>query len=296
MAHIPVLLNETLEYLNTQPGDTIIDCTIGGGGHAEALLEQSGPNGTLLGIDASKKAIAYLQEELKKYQKRIILAHGNFRNIKQIAYDHSVSSARGILMDLGLSSDELADPGQGFSFRVEGPLDMRFGSEGVTAAELVNSATEEELIRIIARYGEERYARRIAIAIVVARRKIRFETTTQLVDVIVGSVPKGYERGRIHPATRTFQALRIATNDELGALEAALPQAVELLEEGGRLVVISFHSLEDRIVKRFFRKHAGDTLRVLTKKPIQASEEETRANPRARSAKLRVAEKIHTHE
>lgn len=292
MPHAPVLLDETIRALNPQPGDTFIDCTIGGGGHARAILERTAPNGKLLGLDASEKAIQNLKPIAKQYGTRMILAPGNFRNLKQIAYGHAIHTTRSVLLDLGLSSDELADPSRGLSFQIAGPLDMRLGKTAVTAADIVNGSSEVELADIIRQYGEERYAGRIARAIIIARRKERLDTTPWLARVIQEAVPHSYERGRIHPATRTFQALRIVVNDELGALREALPQAVELLERYGRLAVISFHSLEDRIVKRFFREQAGKTLRVLTKKPIMAGKEEVARNPRARSAKLRVAEKI----
>lgn len=292
MPHVPVLLGEVLKLFNPQPGDTFIDCTFGAGGHAGALLEETAPNGIVLGIDANARAIKAAQKEFAHHGNRLVLRQGNFKNLTAIAYDVAISQCAGILMDLGISSEELADPTTGLSFQIEGPLDMRFSRDGLTAAEIVNGWTSAELTRIIRQYGEERYAAQIVRTILKARRGKRIATTTELADIIVRAVPRGYERGRIHPATRTFQALRIAVNDELGNLEAALPQAVELLKKGGRLVVISFHSLEDRIVKRFFRKEAGQTLRILTKRPVQAGEEEVRRNPRARSAKLRAAEKL----
>lgn len=290
--HVPVLPKEVLLALDPKSGEPFIDATIGGGGHAASILNQTAPNGKLLGIDLSAEAIERLQKEFAAYGDRVVLVQGNFREIDSIVTKTGFSKSKGILMDLGFSSDELANPKLGLSFQVEGPLDMRFGSQELTAAEIVNSWPEDELVRIIQMYGEERYARPIARAIVKARKQKRILTTLQLVSVVAGAVPRGYERGRINPATRTFQALRIATNDELGNLEAVLPQAVGILPTGGRLAVISFHSLEDRIVKRFFREEAGRTLRILTKRPIQAGEEEIRRNPRARSAKLRVAEKI----
>lgn len=256
------------------------------------ILERTAPNGRLLGIDLSEIAISNLKSDLSSFGKRLVMAKGNFKDIKKLVYDAAMDKPRGILMDLGFSSNELSDPRLGLSFQLKGPLDMRLGGEGITAAEIINSSKEAELTRIISSYGEERFASRIAKAIVIARKKKRIITTTELVDVIVGAVSKNYERGRIHPATRTFQALRIAVNDELENLSSALPQALELLPTGGRLVIISFHSLEDRIVKRFFREQSGNSVRILTKKPIQAGEEEVRRNPRARSAKLRAVEKI----
>lgn len=292
MIHIPVLREEVLELLNPQSGGKFIDATIGAGGHAVALLLRTAPDGNMLGIDASPKAIEVLKKELQSFGDRIILAQGNFRELSKIAYAHAMDQCDGILMDLGVSSEELGDPSLGISFQIKGPLDMRISREGETAAEIVNTYPENDLAQLIRKYGEERYARYIAAAIVRARRHARIFTTDALVGVILNAVPHDYEGGRIHPATRTFQALRIAVNNELGALEAALPQAVELLRSGGRIAVISFHSLEDRIVKRFFRDNAGTKLRVITKRPIQAGEEELARNARARSAKLRVAEKI----
>lgn len=293
MSHIPVLLREVINFFNPEPGQDFIDCTIGSAGHARRILEGTAPDGRLLGIDLSEAAIERLSKELVTYGDRVILVRDSFRNIKDIAYAHAMDKSHGILLDLGLSSEELSSPELGLSFQVMGPLDMRLSGEGKTAADLINSVSERELISLIRKYGEERFASQIAKAIVQARRKDRILTTTALVGLILEAVPSDYEGGRIHPATRTFQALRIAVNDELGALEAALPQAVELLESGGRLAVISFHSLEDRIVKRFFREESRQgRLRILTKRPVQAGEEEVAKNPRARSAKLRVAEKI----
>jgi len=292
MIHIPVLLEKVLEALNPQSGELFIDATIGAGGHTRAFLEKTAPDGKVLGIDASPKAIDHLKKELQSFGNRLFLAQGNFRELKKIAYDNAMDQCDGILLDLGFSSDELDDPSLGISFRVNGPLDMRFSGEGETAAEIVNTYPVADLMAIIRKYGQERYARPIAEAIVRSRKHARIFTTQALVKVIADAVPAGYERGRIHPATRTFQALRITVNDELGSLETVLPQAVEVLRSGGKLAVISFHSLEDRIVKRFFRDNAGTKLRVMTKRPIQAGEEELARNPRARSAKLRVAEKI----
>lgn len=292
MPHLPVLLDEVLGLLDPKPGEDFIDCTIGGGGHAREILDRTEPNGRLLGIDLSGEAIQRLKKEFASYGNRLILTQGNFRNLKTIAYAHKFLKPAGILMDLGISSEEFANAKLGLSFQIPGPLDMRLGGEGITAAEIVNSWREAELARLIRHFGEERYIIQIARAILDARKKKRILGTIELADIIRAAVPKNYEHGRIHPATRTFQALRIAVNNELENLEVALPQAVELLESGGRLAVISFHSLEDRIVKRFFREEAGRTLRILTKRPVQAGEEEVLRNPRARSAKLRAALKL----
>ncbi len=302
--HIPVLYEEVLEYLAPHPGGRYIDATVGGGGHAEGILERSSPDGRLLGIDRDPAALKVAEERLARFGDRVVLIRGSFRHLGAAAEESTFTSVDGILFDLGYSSFQVEDPQRGFSFHAEGPLDMRFGPDtAVTAADLVNTLSEEELADLIFRYGEERQARRIARAIV-RHRPIR--TARELGELIERTV--GRRGRRIHPATRTFQALRIAVNDELGALEEALPQAVGLLKPGGRLVVISFHSLEDRLVKRFFKQEATDclcpphvlvcqcghraSLRILTKKPVTPSPEEVQRNPRARSAKLRAAERL----
>jgi len=295
--HIPVLLNEVLAWLSRQPDGVYIDGTLGGGGHAEAILQASSPTGRLLGLDADPAALARVFRRLRPFGDRVILAQRNFRHLAAIAEMAGISAVDGILLDLGLSSFQLA-AGRGFSFQSDALLDMRFDpKQPTTAADLVNQLPENELADLIYRYGEERRSRRIARAIVGARPIQRADELAQVVLNAVGRSPKQ----RIHPATRTFQALRIAVNDELGALEAVLPQAVRLLKPGGRLVVISFHSLEDRIVKWFFRREAGrdhdmpistpPRLRILTKKPVVATAAETALNPRSRSAKLRAAER-----
>lgn len=286
------MAEEVLHWLAPRAGQLFIDGTIGGGGHARTLLDATAPDGRLLGIDCSVSAIDRLSKQMKEYGNRLTLACGNFRDLKTIAKTNDFESINGILLDLGFSSDELLDPTLGLSFQTNGPLDMRLGGDGATAADIVNGSTEDELVEIIRDFGEERFARPIAHAIVKERRRSRFETTFDLVRVVTDAVPRGYERGRINPATRTFQALRIAVNEELSSLANVLPQAVDLLASGGRLAVISFHSLEDRIVKRFLREHDGTDVRVLTKRPILADEEEVRKNSRSRSAKLRVAERI----
>jgi 16S rRNA (cytosine1402-N4)-methyltransferase len=302
-AHTPVLLEEVVEALAIRPSGWYVDCTVGLGGHSRAILEASGPGGRLLGLDADARSLELARQRLADFGERAVLVHANFRDLEHVARDHGVDAANGIVMDLGLSSWQLADSARGFSFHDEGGLDMRFDpSEGVSAADLVNALGEDELAALIWRYGEEPKARPIARAIVRARP---IATAGQLAEVIARAAGR---RGRIHPATRTFQALRIAANRELDSLEAALPQAVRLLAPGGRLAVISFHSLEDRIVKTFFRNESRDcicppgipqcvcghraTLRTITKKPITPGPREVNANPRARSAKLRVAERL----
>lgn len=296
--HVSVLPAEVLAGLQPGPGGHFIDGTLGGGGHAQALLEASAPGGRLLGIDADPAALAAAGARLAPFGERAMLAHGNFRAIGALARQHGFGQVDGILLDLGVSSHQLDTAERGFSFNADAPLDMRLDpSEGATAADLVNELPEAELADLIFRYGEERGSRRVARLIVEARRRHPIERTLELAEIVARAL--GGRHGKIHPATRTFQALRIAANRELESLEAALPQAVALLAPGGRLAVISFHSLEDRIVKLFFRAEsgygggAGDRLAIITKKPIEAGEAEARANPRSRSAKLRVAERTH---
>jgi 16S rRNA (cytosine1402-N4)-methyltransferase len=318
--HIPVLFQAVLAGLDVRPGGRYIDATVGGGGHAAGILEASSPDGCLLGLDRDPAAVEVAHGRLASYAglcrerdltesadalagRRVVLVHGSFSRLAEIARAYRFVPADGILFDLGISSLQLADPTRGFAFMGDGPLDMRFDpTEGeCTAAGLINRLSLEELTALLYRYGEEKQARHIAEAIIAARP---LHTTKKLVAVIEQAVGG---RRRIHPATRTFQALRIAVNDELAALEAVLPQAVEILAPGGRLVVISFHSLEDRLVKRFLRRESRDcvcppevpvcicdhraTLQLVTRKPIRPTAEEIAANPRARSARLRVAER-----
>lgn len=289
--------------MQIKPGGRYIDGTLGGGGHAMGILEKSSPAGRLLGIDADPTAIAISMERLAEYGPRITLVNANFSRLVEIASQYGFRPADGILLDLGLSSLQLASVERGFSFQLEGPLDMRFNPcQGKPASELVNGLSASELADVLYRYGEERRSRRIAQAIVAARP---IHTTRQLAEVVAEAVGR---RGKIHPATKTFQALRIAVNDELSALREALPQAVELLAPQGRLVVISYHSLEDRLVKQFYRQESQDcicppevpvcrcdhraTLEITTKKPITPSELELKANPRCRSARLRIAARL----
>ncbi|MGC9335744.1 MAG: 16S rRNA (cytosine(1402)-N(4))-methyltransferase RsmH [Anaerolineae bacterium] len=300
--HVPVLLTEVLAGLAVQPGGFYIDATLGAGGHAAGILRASAPDGRLLGLDADPEAVSFARQRLRAFGERATLGVGNFRHLSIVAARQGLTQVDGILMDLGLSSRQLADAERGFSFSQEGPLDMRMDpSSGPTAAELVNSLGETELAEILWKYGEERYSRRIARAIV-ARRPVT--TTGHLADLVAQTIG---HREKIHPATRTFQALRIAVNDELTALAEALPQARDLLRPGGRLAVIAFHSLEDRLVKRFYQRESRDcvcppeapfcvcghqaTLEVITRKPIRPSDAEVAENPRSRSARLRVAER-----
>ncbi len=306
------MLSEVLKFLQPEPGGNYIDGTVGGGGHTEAILEQSAPDGRVLGIDADIQALARVRERLSRWVSdgRLVLVHGNFAELARIVHEASFVSIQGVLLDLGFSSDQMDDPERGFSFSADSPLDMRLDqSQPVTAADLVNSASEQELADILWRYADERRARQIARRIVQERARSPITRTAQLAALAAAGVP--YKRGTIHPATRTFQALRIAVNHELERLEAALPQILEVLKqggEGGRMVIISFHSLEDRLVKEFMRREATDclcpphvpvcvcghkaSLRLLTPKPITPTAQEIMTNPRARSAKLRAAETI----
>jgi 16S rRNA (cytosine1402-N4)-methyltransferase len=289
--HIPVLLEETIEALNVQPGGRYIDCTIGPGGHAAAILENSSPGGQLLGIDADPRAIKMAKARLNDYGESVLLVNQNFANIRSICLKHGFLPVHGILFDLGLSSVQLERNNRGFSFSHDSMLDMRLSPrQDITAEVIINSSPENQLAEIIRDYGEERYSQRIARRIV---RQRPITTSLQLAQTVEEAV--GGRRGRIHPATRTFQALRIAVNQELENLKSALEQAVDLLGFNGRLVVISYHSLEDRIVKQFMLKRAsGDDARLslINKKVITSSPAEVHYNPRSRSAKLRAAERI----
>jgi 16S rRNA (cytosine1402-N4)-methyltransferase len=296
--HTPVLLAEVLNGLAPRSGGRYLDGTLGGGGHAAAVLEASAPNGQLLGIDADPAALAAAGARLASFGERVTLAHGNFRDLGRLAREHSFDQIDGVVLDLGVSSHQLDTAERGFSFAADAPLDMRLDpTSGATAADLVNDLPESELADLIFRYGEERGSRRVARFIAEARRKQPIERTLELADLVARAL--GGRHGKIHPATRTFQALRIAVNRELESLETALPQATELLAPGGRIAIIAFHSLEDRIVKLFFRAESGyggseqpARLQIITKKPIEASAQEARTNPRSRSAKLRIAERV----
>ncbi|MDD4995573.1 MAG: 16S rRNA (cytosine(1402)-N(4))-methyltransferase RsmH [Patescibacteria group bacterium] len=292
LKHEPVLLEETIKFLDPRPNQNFVDGTVGDGGHASAILELTAPDGRLLGFDRDEGALRRAQHYLSKFGKRIKLVNDNYKNIRQYAAPDF--DARGILLDLGYSLVQIKSPERGFSFHEQGPLDMRFDTEqGITAAEIVNTYSEADLARIFLLYGEERYARPIARQIIRQRKKKLIETTLELVGVIEKSVPWKYLHSKLHFATRTFQALRIETNGELEGLEQALPDALSALGNHGRLAVITFHSLEDRIVKQFMRRQArAATVKLITKKPIKPSEREININPRSRSAKLRVCEKI----
>ena len=294
--HVPVLSREVVAWLVRQPGGTYLDCTVGQGGHAALILEQSSPDGILIGIDRDPDAIAATEERLACFAPRMHLGQGNFSALKQHLRSVGVSEVDGVIFDLGVSSAQLDRPERGLSFLSDGPLDMRMDQRaGRTAADLVAQLPERELAGLIYQYGEERYSRRIARSIVAARKVHPLRTTFDLASVISGSVPAAYRHGRIHCATRTFQALRIAVNQELDVIEGALRDAADVLAPGGRLCMIAFHSLEDRIAKQTIRSLSRGPeacLKVLTKKPYVPSEDERRNNPRARSAKLRVAERL----
>jgi len=308
--HIPVLLEETLVLLAPRPGGIYVDATVGGGGHAEAILERIAPGGRLIGLDRDAEALATAQQRLVRFGPAVVLVHANYTRLREVLRAQGVEAVDGIVMDLGISSLQLNDPARGFSFQTPGPLDMRMDrSQPQTAADLINRFPEDEVRRILREYGEERWAARIARAIVRARP---LHTTTDLADVVARAVPRRHWPRRIHPATRTFQALRIAVNHELDDLEQALPDVVEGLGDGGRLCVITFHSLEDRTAKHTFlclsreypsgpgpstRKIWTGTMpaprvRVLTRRPVVPSEEDIARNPRARSAKLRAVERV----
>lgn len=309
--HISVLLKEVISGLNLKPNQHCLDATIGGGGHAAAILKLTAPRGKLLGLDRDRTALLMAAENLAEFGERFIAVHDSYVNVRDHATElAAVQPLHAILLDLGLSSWQLDEPERGFSFRFDAPLDMRFDqTHGPTAADLLNSWPEEELRMIFREYGEERYSSRIAQAIVARRQDQPWRTTEELVDLIAEVVPAAVlHNQRIHPATRVFQALRIAVNQELVHLQRFLPMAVDLLAPGGRCAVIAFHSLEDRLVKQFFHRAARDCicppevpvcrcdhraiLKLVNKKPIIPSAAEIKKNPRGRSARLRIIEKI----
>ena len=292
--HIPVLQNEVLKYLDPKPNQNFIDATIGEGGHAISILERTSPNGKLLGIDWSPEIIENCKLKIQNVKKRITLVCDNFVNLKEIVKRERFLAVSGILFDLGMSSWHLEESGRGFSFLKNEPLDMRYSPQNpLTAEKIVNFWSEPDIEKILKEFGEEKFAKKIAQNLVEERKSVPIKTTFQLVKIIKKAVPLRYQRQRLHCATRTFQAIRIATNKELDNLEKVLPQTIEILPAGGKLIVISFHSLEDRIVKNFFREKAKENiLKIVTKKPVGPSPKETKINPRSRSSKLRAAVKI----
>jgi len=292
MEHFPVLLNESVSYLLSNNGKVYVDATVGLGGHAYELLKRN-PNIYLIGVDKDPYALERAQEKLKPFEGRFSLYQADYEHIDEVLREEGLKAVDGILMDLGVSMLQLKTPERGFSFNEEAPLDMRMNPEQkLTAYDVVNRYSEKELIRIIREFGEERFAPRVVRAIVKYRRKKPIETTLELAKIVEEAIPKGFYK-RIHPATKTFQAIRIEVNKELDHLKNTLLKVPNLLNPKGRIAVISFHSLEDRIVKHTFRHFEKEgTLKVLTKKPITPSEEELKQNPPSRSAKLRVAEKV----
>ena len=293
MDHIPVLTAEVLQYLDPKPDENMIDGTVGNGGHANLILEKTAPFGKLLGIDADAGQITNARHAAQKYNERIILIHDSYANLQEIVERVRLKPIDGILLDVGYSSWHVDSSQKGFSFQKNEPLDMRYGNGELTAAKIVNEWPERDLARMISEYGEEKFAKQIARAIVRQRKSKKLESTFDLVKVIEESVGAKYQKEKIHCATRTFQALRIAVNSELENLQKVLPQAVNLLASGGRLVVISFHSLEDRIVKNFFKEQEQyGIITILTNKPVVGAPEEIMQNPRSRSAKLRAVIKL----
>jgi 16S rRNA (cytosine1402-N4)-methyltransferase len=293
-AHISVMPSEVMHWLNVKPGAVIVDGTLGLGGHSILIAQALGPKGHLIGIDKDSFSLTEAKRRLASCSSRVDLLQGAFGDVKRFLAEVKVTGVDGILLDLGISSFQLDDDKRGFSFLKSGPLDMRMDqTQGPTAADLVNTLKEEELVKIIEEFGEDRLARRIAKGIVWRRAQEKIVMTDQLAQVVLRSLPASYQRGRIHPATRTFQALRIVVNKELERLKEALIDCFDVLNPQARLCVISFHSLEDRIVKHTFKEVAERELgHVLTKKPLLPSDEECKVNARSRSAKLRVIERL----
>jgi 16S rRNA (cytosine1402-N4)-methyltransferase len=307
--HTPVLLSETLEHLELKQGGVYIDGTLGGAGHSSEIIKRIIPGGLLLGIDQDMNAINAAKKRLEAYKDNIIIVHDNFRNIKAVARENGLEEVDGVLLDIGVSSHQLDENIRGFSYMHDGPLDMRMDTDrDFDASYIVNNSSELELTRILKDYGEEKWAARIAKFIIEERKNGTIDTTFKLVDIIKRAIPAAARREGGHPAKRTFQALRIAVNDELEVLEQAVKNAAEILKPGGRLVVITFHSLEDRIVKTAFNNMEKPCtcppklpvcvcgkeplLKVITKKPVTAGEEELETNTRSKSAKLRAAERV----
>ena len=291
--HFPVLLDEALDLLAPKGKRIIVDCTVGLGGHAEAMLGSAGSDATLIGIDLDESNLLKTKERLVRFGRRVRLFEADFADTDAVMAEAGVASADVILADLGMASTQIDDPSRGFSFQADGPLDMRYRRSGPTAADLVNTLGESELADLIYRNGQDRHSRRIARAIVRARSAERIERTMQLAQIVAGAVPRKSVRQKIHPATRTFQALRIAVNGELESLQRLLEKMPGLLSVGGRAAVVSFHSLEDRLVKRAFAAAAEAGMhRLLNKKPITAGDSEIQRNPRSRSAKIRAMERI----
>jgi len=294
--HTPVMLKEVLDYLNLRPGLTIVDATVGTGGHSLAILERIGCEGRLIGIDRDAESLDIARERLKDYSGNSEFVYGNFSDINNILKDLNVERIDGILFDLGISSFQLQNAERGFSFQSEGPLDMRLDrSSYISAYDLLNNLNEEEISNLLWTFGQERWHNRIAHILVKERERHPISTTLELSNIVINAIPDRYRRYhyRIHPATRTFQAVRIAVNRELESLEQALTKSIGLLRKTARISVISFHSLEDRVVKLTFRKFASlGLIRIITPKPLTPTQSEIEENPRSRSAKLRVAQRL----
>jgi 16S rRNA (cytosine1402-N4)-methyltransferase len=307
--HVSVFENEAVDGLAPNPGGIYVDCTLGGAGHSRSILEKTAPDGRLIAIDQDLTAIENAKIRLRAFAGRFVLVHSNFRHLKQIVQEHEATGVDGVLFDLGVSSPQLDEAERGFSYMQDAPLDMRMDrTEAFNAFDLVNQWSEQEIARVIFEYGEERWAKRIAEFIGHARKNGPIETTGQLVEIIKAAIPVGARREGPHPAKRTFQAIRIAVNDELNVFEQAVRDAIEVLKPGGRLSVITFHSLEDRIAKKVLQDAAKGCIcppelpvcqcnhesqvKILTRKPILPGKLELEENPRARSAKLRIAERL----
>lgn len=294
--HIPVMIREVQEALHLKKGGIFVDCTLGLGGHARSILNAIGPQGRLIAIDRDKESLQIAREQLREFSSQCEFVHADFRFLDRILNNLNIKEADGILLDLGISSLHLDNPQRGFSFQSDGPLDMRMDQQSpISAYDLVNSLSENEISTILKEYGEERWHKRIARYLVWERAKHPIETTARLREIILKAIPYRNYKDKSHPATRSFQALRIAVNRELESLERAMEVCVNFVKVGGRIVVISFHSLEDRIVKLRFRNLSqSNQVKILTKKPLRASEEEIGDNPRSRSARLRAAERIYS--
>lgn len=293
-SHISVMSKEVLDYLNPKEGEVFVDGTLGLGGHATEILKKIGASGRLIGIDRDAKSLAQAQEILKEFSPCCEFVHDDYSHIREALKRLNISVVDGIILDLGISSFQLNNPQRGFSLQSEGPLDMRMDQDNPTSAyDLVNSLSEKEIAKILHDYGQERFNFRIAHNLVCERSKHPIETTQELSRIVMRSMPRGRKWQKIHPATRTFQAFRIAVNRELELLEMSINHCIDCLKSGGRLAVIAFHSLEDKIVKENFKKAALENqVKLLMKKPLQPTEAETQRNPRSRSARLRVIERI----
>jgi len=287
LKHVPVLVKEVLEYLDPRPNENFIDGTVGEGGHALEILKKTSPSGKILGVDWDEKQIESSRQNLSGFADRLVLVNSSYANIKEVAEKNNFLQVNGILLDLGFSSRQLDEQGRGFSFQKDEPLDMRYSNNNdLTAEIIVNEWPEQEVEKMLKEFGEEKFSRQIAKKIADQRKIKKIKSTFELKNIVENSIPGKFQHSKINPSTRTFQALRITVNRELDNLKEFLPKSVEVLSFGGRLAVISFHSLEDRIVKKFFKEQ--ENLKILTKKPVEASGEEKFKNPRARSAKLRA--------